>query len=223
MNIHVIVITRNKAFAVRTLHTIMNVNMTCMKYGLSVEFSFINDDPSEISKCITHALKKTGKIFFIDYGTAVSADSLTPLLSDLPDGGNMIVAPVVKEGIDWDMFKDKIKSNSTEPIHQMGLTFDTVVTKKVADGIWKTNKTNPKIWVMNTKPVLKKLKDKNGKYTIPKTKEGFYDLLISKGVKILVATKAETTTQFQHECISNILNSSGIKYERPDNQSELSA
>jgi len=69
-----------------------------------------------------------------------------------------LVFPGVNEGIDWDMFKEKIKSDSKEPPSQMGLHFDTRVGKKISKDIYQVSSTDARVWMMNTKNVMKSIR-----------------------------------------------------------------
>ena len=219
MQIKIIVINRSKAMAVRTLHMLLCINQTAMVSNLSVEYHFINDDPESIKNIIQKYLKSTVRLLFIDYGAATTPSATGVLLSDFPDGGSVMVAPVVKHNIDWDTFKTKVNTKSTEPVHQLGLNFDTVLDKKIGDGMWTVKETLPSIWSMDMKPVFKKIKGEKGLGTkIPLLKKDFFQILKDKKVKILAYTKAETVTQFQHECISNILNAAGITVNPNESQ-----
>jgi hypothetical protein len=120
-----------------------------------------------------------------------------------------LVFPGVLEGVDWDMFKSKVKSDSAEPVNQMGLHFDTSVGKKISDDIYQVSQTTAKCWMMNTKNVIKHIKDKKtGGWKIsPKMFEKFKE----RGVKVNAFSASKLTLTYTHECISNILNAAGVK------------
>ena len=73
-----------------------------------------------------------------------------------------MVAPCVTEGINWDMFKKKVREGSTEPHSQMGLDFDTEVSNKIEEDIHIVTKTNPKSWALDSKHIIRAFKDKKG-------------------------------------------------------------
>jgi len=120
-----------------------------------------------------------------------------------------MVFPGVKEGVDWDLFRDKINENSTEPIEQMGLHFDTDVGKKISEDIYSVVSTDARVWFTNCKSVIKSIKDKKtGNWSIhPKILEKFKE----KGVKLYAFTASKLTMTYTHECVSNILNAAGVK------------
>ena len=72
-----------------------------------------------------------GITIFKDYGISVDEDSLDQVL-EKHDNIGCLVFPGVKEGIDWEMFSEKVKNDSDEPCTQMGLNFDTDVGKKIS-------------------------------------------------------------------------------------------
>jgi hypothetical protein len=115
----------------------------------------------------------------------------------------------LNDGIDWDLFKKKVRENSTEPVGQMGLHFDTVVGNSVSKDIRKVDSTTAKAWMMNTKNVLKNIKDKKtGNW---KLAPDMFHKLLQQGVKIYAFTAAKLTMIYTHECVSNILNAAGVK------------
>jgi len=212
MKFATIIVTRSKSCSVKTLHTILRFNLLCMKNrGTENEVVFVNDDPYEKCEIIQKYIKTHDRIFFIDFGIAVDDLSLGKCF-DKHEGIGCVVFPAVVEGIDWDMFKDKVNKNSKEPIEQMGLNFDTEVGNKVSDGMYNVLKTSSKCWVLMSKNVSKHIKDK--KYGVCKIYPRM-DVMFSKfkesGVKIHAYTKAKLTMTYSHECISNILNATGVK------------
>ena len=219
MIVKVVVLTTNRALAVRTLHALLRINKTSILTGLPVEFSFVNSDIESINKVIKDNIKMNCRLLFMDYGCAPCAESLGALISDIPHAANIVVAPVVSPGIDWDGFKARVKKGVEEPIHQMGLNFDVKLGTDLGGDFWTVEGVPlPKIWGMDTKPVFKKLKQVKGKKTnknnleIPLTQRDLFTLFVNKKVKIVAYTAASCTTQFQHECISNIFNAHGLSF-----------
>ena len=58
------------------------------------------------------------------------------------------------------MLRHKVQTGSTKPTEQIGLNFDTEVGAKISDDIYKVKTTTSKAWCMNTKNVIKSIKDK---------------------------------------------------------------
>jgi hypothetical protein len=168
----------------------------------------VTDDPYAKAEVIQKYMKSHDRILFIDFGIGIDDESLDQIFEPHENVG-CLVFPGVTEGIDWEMFKTKIKSDSKEPISQMGLHFDTEVGKKISKDIYHVLNTEAKVWMMNTKNVLKFIKDKKtGNFKIhPKMFENFSD----RGVRIYAFTASKLTATYTHECLSNILNAAGVK------------
>tara|TARA_B110000305_G_C19382342_1_gene610278 strand:+ start:511 stop:978 length:468 start_codon:yes stop_codon:yes gene_type:complete len=153
-------------------------------------------------------MKTHERIVFIDFGISLDDDSINQIFEKHENVG-CLVFPGVNNGIDWTLFKTKVKEGSTEPVSQMGLNFDTEVGMKISDTIYRVTSTQARAWIMNTKNVMKTIKDKkSGSYKIyPKMFEKFKE----QGVRIYAFTAAKLTMTYTHECVSNILNAAGVK------------
>jgi len=213
--VHVVtlVVTRNKSCHVRTLHTLLQMNINFIQAGIQHEICFVNDDPFTKAELILRKLKESDRLICIDYSVNIDRDSIAKLLEKYDQQCHCIVFPCVKEGIDWDQFKEKVKKDVDEPIEQMGLEFDTKVGQKVSNGMYKVLQTDPKCWVMDSKSVLKNLKTKKKEplKQLPARNGELFETLQSKGVKILAYVDAQITTVYSHECLGNILNAAGVK------------
>ena len=123
-----------------------------------------------------------------------------------------MVFPGVTEGIDWDMFKEKVKKGTKEPVEQMGLHFDTDVGTKVSGDVYTVKETSAKAWVMLNKNVMKNLKDrKNGSFKIHPRMKTMFMKFQEAGIKIHAYTASKLIMTYSHECVSNILNAAGVK------------
>lgn len=162
----------------------------------------MNDDPFEKIELIKRCMSKCDRIFFVDFGINVDDASIKQVF-ETHEGIGVIVFPGVKEGIDWGMFKEKVKEGSNEPVSQMGLSFDTEVGKKASKDLYKVTKTEARAWVMMTKVVSKK----GIKLSIP----NMFDKMMDQGIKIFAFTASKLTMTYPHECISNILSAAGVK------------
>jgi hypothetical protein len=153
-------------------------------------------------------IKTYDRIIFFDFGVGVDDMSLDQCL-DKHDGVGCLVFPGVREGIDWTLFKQKVREGSKEPVNQMGLHFDTEIDKKISEDIYSVVKTDAKAWMMNTKNVIKHIKDKKtGNLKIyPK----MFDKFREQNVRMYAFTAAKLTMSYTHECVSNILNAAGVK------------
>ena len=194
----------------------MGLQAMCAAIGLPIDLTFVKDSNKEKMELIKKKLKVADRLVWIDYGLSCDKESIKTFVMKY-DGFNCIVLPSVKEGVDWDMFRKKVSANNTEPIGQMGLTFDTTVGKCInkEEDFYTVTSTTPGIWAIDAKATLKKIKDKksNG-LTLPPTVDGFFELCLRKGVKVVAATRAQTFGHFTHECVGNLMNMAGLKVSK---------
>ena len=212
MKIATIIVTRGRSCHVKTLHTILRFNVLCVQTGtVQNEVAFVNEDPYEKSEMIHRFMKTHDRIFFVDFGIHVDDESLKMVI-DKNEGYGCVVFPGVKEGIDWNMFREKVLADSSEPVEQMGLNFDTEVIAKVAENIHSVKTTSAKSWVLMCKPVLRQIKDKRtGMYKIHPKLDVMFSKFKEHGVRIVAFTAAKLVNTYSHECVGNIINSSGVK------------
>ncbi len=202
MKICTIIVTRSKSCSVKTLHTVLRTNIECIQRNVQNEILYVNDDPFEKIEIIKKYMSKCDRIFFVDFGINVDDASIKQLFES-HEGMGVVVFPGVKEGIDWGMFKRKVKEGSAEPVSQMGLSFDTEVGKKASKDLHKVTKTEARAWVMMTKVI--------GKKGIKLSVSNMFDKMMEQGVKIFAFTASKLTMTYSHECISNILSAAGVK------------
>ena len=222
MKICSIVVTRSKSCHVRTMHTLLQMNLFIIQSGSQHEIVFVNDDPFDKSEMIAAKLLTAERLVFIDYSIHIDNPSIQHLLASFTEMDfHCLVLPCVKEGINWDRFKEKIKENKygTEPVSQLALDFDTVVDSCVNGDIYKVKSTESRCWSLDCKPVARLLTiSKEGKkkvvkknFTIPPKPKDMFDLFKSKNVKLYTYTAANLVCIYSHECLGNIMNASGIK------------
>ncbi len=208
MKLVTILVTRSKACHVKTLHTILRINVKCLEKNVDNKIDYVNDETLEKIEKVQSYMKSHDRIIFIDFGIHMDDASISQLFEP-HEGVGCLVFPGVKDGIDWSLFKEKVRENSTEPVSQMGLHFDTNVGKTVSKDIRKVESTTARAWLMNTKNVLKVIKDKKtGSW---KLVPDMFQKLLQQGVKIYAFTAAKLTMTYTHECVSNILNAAGVK------------
>lgn len=215
MKFATLIVTRSKSCHVKTLHTILRMNIACIQNGHKNEISFVNDDPFAKAKAIEKLMTMSDRILFVDFGIGVDEVSIQEMFKMSEDVG-YLVYPGVTEGIDWAMFKDKVRSEVDEPKQQMGLNFDTDVGEKVSDDVYTVKNTSARAWVMNSKLVYDTLKSysgdkKFGATMIPPRTDMMFFKCREVGVKILAFTAAKLTMTYGHECISSLINSAGVK------------
>lgn len=197
-----LITTRSKSCSVKTLHTILKMNIRCIQHSHQNEILYVNDDPFEKADMIMQCLKKCDRLLFIDFGVNVDDGSIKQMFEPL-ENTSVLVFPGVTEGIDWKLFRKKIEEGSTEPVSQMGLHFDTELAQKAQTDIYKVKKTKAKAWVMIPNNMSKKTKKIYA--------ANMFDKLLEEGNKIYAFTASKLTMTYSHECISNILGAAGVK------------
>lgn len=208
MYLNTIVAVRSRSCHVKTMHTLLRINLMCIENQVQHEISYVNDDTYDKIEMINRKIKGVyDKILFLDFGVFIDEESLKQVF----EKHTCLVFPAVKFGINWDMFKSKMIHNVNEPASQAGLEFDTDVSKKISDGIYKVTDTDPKTWVMDPKLVQKALKGKKGEgmYKSLSIKD-LFDHLVPK-LTVTAFTKAKISVSYSHECVSNILEAAGVK------------
>lgn len=165
---------------------------------------FVNDTIQEKNECVKRVLKSCDRIVFIDYSVFANDDSLSHIVKDNWDFHG-IIYPCVKPDIDWDMFRTKVLSGSEEPLEQMGMHFDTELGKKHKDDFYFIKHTEPKMWCVNTKQLVKVLK-KGENFSVEHMNK-----YISNGLRMVADTKAKLIVTYPHECVGNILGAVGVK------------
>jgi hypothetical protein len=206
--VHVIAETRNKSISATTLHTMMNIHMGCMVRGKHLDIHFVQDKAT-----LPKVIKNGERIIWMEYGTNIDNDSINKALDDFGHGLNVLVFPAVKEGINWDRFVKRTKAGSTEPAHQRGLDFDTIVGRPIVEGqLYDCLKTSARVWAMDAKPVDKKLRGGKVPIVLPlNNNEAMFDCLKKEGIKIGVLSTATVICHHVHECLGNILEASGVQ------------
>jgi hypothetical protein len=212
MLICLLIVTRNASAAVKTLHNILNINTICLQNNVQIEINFVNDDPFEKTKTIMKKLKTSDRLVFIDYGVSMDIETTKRVIQPFETGWHGVVFPAVCEGVDWDMFKDKLKNKCEEPIEQIGLNFDTDVEGKMfGEDNYKVKRTIPKCWILSSKAVCKVMKGPKGSgLSIPAQPSEMFEKFLSKGLKLYAYTGARLNITYQHECLGNILNMTGV-------------
>ena len=211
MNLTTIVVTRNKACHVKTLHTLLRLNLICMHHGHHHNIHFVVDDPFERSQSILKHLKMCDRILFIDYSIFIDHPTCDKIFTKFEKFDGLIF-PCVKEGVDWEAFKRKTAKETTEPLEQLALEFDTTISQKISESMYKVVKSDPKCWVLECKSAIKALRERKGEgIKLPARNSEIFDRMLENGIKIYAWTAARLTVTYPHECLSNILESAGVK------------
>ena len=203
--IHICAVTRNKSISATTLHTMMNIHMVCMMKGKHLDISFVNDRAG-----LPKLIKSGERIIWLEYGTNLDDKSIHKAIDPFDKGMQLLVFPAVKEGINWDRFAKKTKEGSTEGACQRGLEFDTEVGKKLAESLYEVKSTTARVWAMDAKPVDKKLRGDKIPVKLP-LDESMFCTLQGLGIKVGAITSATVICHFVHECVGNILETSGVE------------
>ena len=207
MKICTIVVTRSKSCSVKTLHSVLKLNIHCLRNNVQNEILYVNDNPFDVVEMIQKTLTKCDRIFFVDFGIGVDEESIKQIFKD-HEGIGALVFPGVKDGIDWGMFKHKVREGSEEPVSQMGLNFDTEVDRKISTDIYTVTNTNARSYVLFTKNIMKNARDKKGNVNLHVR---MFEKLREQKVKIHAFTASKLIMTYTHECVSNILNAAGVK------------
>lgn len=202
---YVVCVTRNKSIAVTTLHSLMTINMHAAQRQIHVENMFV-----EGLEALPKLVKSGERIVWFDYGTNLDADSIPRVFNTMDKDIRVVVFPSVVEGVDWDMFRKKTEAGSTEPIHQRALNFDTDVSKKVVGtDLYDVEKTSARVWVMDSKPVDKKLKSAQKNLSCD-SYESLFAQLKANNLRVVALPSATVIRHFTHKCLGNILEMPGV-------------
>ena len=212
MKLATIIVTRSKSCHVKTLHTVLRLNLMCIQAnGVQNEVVYVNDDPYDKSDIIQRYMKTSDRILFIDFGVAMDEGSIAQVFKP-HDGLGCLVFPGVKEGIDWEQFKKSVNEKTTEPVSQIGLHFDTEVGKMISEDIYHVTSSEARCWLMMCKNTSKCVRDKRTHdYRVPPRMGQMFSKFKELGVKINAYTASKLTMTYTHECVSNLLNAAGIK------------
>jgi hypothetical protein len=183
----------------------MNLHMLCMMKGRHLDIAFVNDRAG-----LPKMIKSGERIIWMEYGTNLDDVSINKAIDPFDKGMQVLVFPAVKEGINWDRFARRTKEGSTEGACQRGLEFDTEVGKKLGDSLYEVKTTTARVWAMDAKPVDKKLRGDKFPVKLP-LDETMFCTLQNLGIKVGAVTSATVICHFVHECIGNILETSGVE------------
>jgi hypothetical protein len=203
-------VTRNKAITVTGLHMLLQLTGRCyQKQDHQININFVED-----TKSLQRLIRQGERVLWVNYGCCLDNGSFEMIFDSAP-GREVLVFPVVTEGIDWNQFRKAVKADSKEPIHQLGLHFDTELGTKVSDGIWTVTKSAPQVFVIDGKAVCKKMKTKDG-LKLPRDVDQIFERMMAAGVKVQAWTKANVLVHYTHECLGNILEATGVSCKQGD-------
>ena len=202
--------TRNKAITVTGLHMLLQLTGRCyQRQDHQININFVED-----TRTLHKLIRQGERVLWVNYGCCLDNGSFE-MIFDPMKGRDVLVFPAVKEGIDWNRFRKAVESNSTEPIHQMGLNFDTELGSKVADGLWTVTKSSPQVFVIDGSAVDKKLRSKKGEgLKLPRDIDQIFEKFTESGVRVHAWTKADVLVHYTHECLGNILEANGVSCQK---------
>jgi len=203
MHYGIIAVTHDGQLYVRTVITIMRINMMCSQKGISKSLMFVRDTEEDIRRGMETESKRCDRILFLDYGVICEDDeTLEKFIAKELNGGQ--VMPAVKEGVNWDKFREKVLTGIKEPLSQMGLEFDTEVDEE-----GRVKKTEPKMWALDVASIRDHL------LTLPLSRKGMFEELMFRGVNIECYQQAKVMVVYPHECIGNIMALSRTSQQDP--------
>ena len=173
-----------------------------------ISIAYTDDNLHEKSQTLSKAFKNSDRVIYVAYSASIDNESMDVLIGQFPPSFNGVILPSVTEGVDWTLFKKKIREGSTEPSTQMGLNFDTEVDKPIKNtDLWTIKSTNPKVWCLDSKPVIKSLRERKGDgFKVPLNHNDIFTK-----IKACAYTKARVTITYTHESLGNILEISVVR------------
>lgn len=204
MMLQICMVTRNKSITVTQLHMLLQLAGRCyQKQDHQINIQFV-----ENTKSLHKLIKTADRLLWIEYGYCLNGECFEDLFYSKNE---IMVFPAVKEGVDWERFRREVKKGTEEPIHQIGLDFDTEIEQKISDGYWTVKKTVPSVFLIDCKSVDKKLRTKKGEgIKLPRDTDLIFEKFKEAGVKIVANTKSNVLVHFAHECLGNILEANGV-------------
>lgn len=208
--VHVCMVTRNKAITVTGLHMLLQLTGRCyQKQDHQININFVED-----TRTLQKLIRQGERVLWVNYGCCLDVESFERVFEPMK-GRDVLVFPAVTEGIDWARFRKGIQADSKEPIHQMGLNFDTEIGTKISDGIWTVTKSAPQVFVVDGASVDKKMRTKKGEgLKLPRDIDQIFERFKEAGVNVHAWTKANVLVHYTHECVGNILEANGVHCQK---------
>ena len=199
------IVKRNESVSVRTLHALLRLLNVSRRNNIQLQLEYVSDTCHDTNGLIKKLVKTCDRLMWIGYGVGMELGVMDMMVSPYPAGYHGLVVPTVLEGIDWDMFVAKIKAGSEEPPNQIGMHFDTeTTTTKISDYMYAVKSTKPRLWSLDCKQFVKKMKGKKGEgLVVPK--EDMFGAMIKNGVKVCAFVTPITTVTYTHECTGSIM------------------
>ena len=97
MKLVTIAVTRSKSCHVKTLHTILKLNILCVQNSVDHQILYCPDDPFDKVSIVERCMKTYDRIFFIDFGIGVDEKSLHKCL-EINDSAGLVVLSRQRHG-----------------------------------------------------------------------------------------------------------------------------
>lgn len=208
MKLTVCCVSRNKSIYVTTLHMLLQLTAHSVQNGHQINMMFVND-MNDLPKL----LKSCERILWVNYGSSLDVASFPNIFRKCEVG----VFPAVCEGVDWEQFRKGITSKTDEPVHQVGMKFDTTVDRKVEDGVWTISECSPSIWVADCAKVIERVKGRKGEgLKLPNTTSELFTKFKYCDVKCVAYTNCEVLMHYSHECVGSLLETAGVSCQKVD-------
>jgi hypothetical protein len=79
MKLVTIIVTRSKSCHVKTLHTVLRLNVKCLERKIDNQIEYVNDDTLDKIEKIQSYMKSHDRIVFIDFGIHMDDESIIQL------------------------------------------------------------------------------------------------------------------------------------------------
>ena len=208
MRLTVCCVSRNKSIYVTTLHMLLQLTGHAVQNGHQINITFVTD-MNELPKL----MKTCERILWVNYGSSLDNASFPNVFKKCEVG----VFPAVTEGVLWDQFKKGVQTKTNEPLHQIGMGFDTTLEKKIEEDVWSVKECAPSIWVADCAKVVEKVKGRKGEgLKLPNTTGEVFKKFIDNDVRVIAYTKSDVLMHYSHECIGSLLETAGVSCQKVD-------
>ena len=212
-----VVVDVNHQIAVRTLSVLISLTAQLTRQGVPWEINYSSNDSEEKRVYFMNGLKKYDTMIFLDYGTSFD---IRPLLeTPWQKVCSMMIIPSLKKTLDWERFKETCTKDLQEPLTQRALAFDTQVNEKKpipgpGTALYSVTNSDAKVFFVDCKIVLRKLKDKKGNIIqVPLKSTEWVRFLKERSVQVAAAVDIPCTNTIAHKCVSGLGKSSALRID----------
>jgi len=212
-----IVVDVNHQIAVRTLSVLIGLTTQLTKQGVPWEVNYSSNDSEDKRDWFIQSLKKYDTLVFFDHGTSFDLRPL--LMTPWQKECSMLIIPSLKKNVDWKRFKETCALEIEEPLGQRALNFDTEVNenkpiKGPGTQLYPVTNSDARVFLLDCKQVLRKLKDKKGNFIqVPLKSTEWVRFLKERGVQIAAAVDIPCTNTIAYKCVSGLGKSNGLRID----------